>query len=115
MNRFTPCYSVSVINFEQLNIYMAIAMMMKIFIALTSQRLENVNVIFLKWGLRVMDQGLRAEENQESFFFFFLSEFSFTDTDISQNSRAREGTFVYSTLPLLPAHEHSDLFLQLCM
>ena len=48
-------------------------------------------------------------------FFFFLSGFSFTDTDDSRNSRGREGTIFYSTLPLPPAHEHSDIYLQLCM
>ena len=47
------------------------------------------------------------------FFFFFLSGFSFTDTDNSQDSRGREGTFFYSTLPLLPAHEHLDIYVQL--
>ena len=45
--------------------------------------------------------------------FFFLSGFSFTDTDNSQDSRGREGPS-YSTLPLPPAHEHSDIYLQLC-
>ena len=47
--------------------------------------------------------------------FFFLSGFSFTDTDNSQDSRGREGTIFYSTLPLPPAHEHWDIYLQLCM
>ena len=47
--------------------------------------------------------------------FFFLSGFSFTNTDDSQDSRGREGTIFYSTLPLPPAHEHSDIYLQLCM
>ena len=42
--------------------------------------------------------------------FFFLSGFSFTDTDESQDSRGRELTNFYSTLPLLPAHEHSDIY-----
>ena len=46
--------------------------------------------------------------------FFFLSGFSFTDTDDSQDSRGREGTIFYSTLPIPPAHEHSDIYLQLC-
>ena len=46
---------------------------------------------------------------------FFLSGFSFTDTDDSQDSRGREGTIFYSTLPLPPAHEHSEIYLQLCM
>ena len=35
--------------------------------------------------------------------------------DDSQDSRGREGTIFYSTLPLPPAHEHSDIYLQLCM
>ena len=43
----------------------------------------------------------------------FLSRFSFTDNN-SQGSREREGTIFYSTLPLPPAHEHSDIYLQLC-
>ena len=47
--------------------------------------------------------------------FFFLSGFSFTDTDDSQDSIGREGTIFFSTLPLPTAHEHSDIYLQLCM
>ena len=47
--------------------------------------------------------------------FFFLSGFSFTDTDDWQDSWWREGTIFYSTLPLPPAHEHWDIYLQLCM
>ena len=46
--------------------------------------------------------------------FFSISIF-FTDTDDSQDSRGREETIFYSTLPLPPAHEHSDIYLQLCM
>ena len=48
------------------------------------------------------------------FFFLFLSGFSFTDTDNSQDSKGREGTFLYSTVPLPPDHEHSDIYVQLC-
>ena len=44
----------------------------------------------------------------------FLLGFSLTDTNNSQDSRAREGTFFYSNLPLPPAHEHSDIHFQLC-
>ena len=51
--------------------------------------------------------------------FFFFFDFSiwvfFTDTDDSQDSRGREGTIFYSTLPLPPAHEHWDIHFQLCM
>ena len=46
--------------------------------------------------------------------FFFLPGLSFTDTENSQDSRGSEGTFFYSTLPLPPAHEHSDIYVQLC-
>ena len=56
----------------------------------------------------------KTNENLKS-FFFFLSGFSFTDTDDSQDNRGREGTIFYSTLPLPAAHEHSDIYLQLCM
>ena len=47
--------------------------------------------------------------------FFFLSEFSFTETEDSQDSRRRKRIIFYSTLPLPPAHEHWDIYLQLCM
>ena len=47
--------------------------------------------------------------------FFFSIRVFFTDTDDSQGSRGREGTIFYSTLPLPPAHEHWDIYLQLCM
>ena len=46
---------------------------------------------------------------------FSLSGFSFTGTDDSQDSRGREETIFYSTLPLPPAHEHWDIYLQFCM
>ena len=54
-------------------------------------------------------------ELRDSGIFFFLSEFSFTDTDDSHDSRGREGTIFYSTLPLPPTHEHWDIYLQLRM
>ena len=47
--------------------------------------------------------------------FLFTIRFSFTDTGNSQNSRGREGTIFYSTLPLPLAHEHWGIYLQLCM
>ena len=37
--------------------------------------------------------------------YFFLSRFSFTETDDSQDSRGRDGAIFYSALPLLPAQE----------
>ena len=48
------------------------------------------------------------------FFLSFLSGLSFTDTDNSQDCRGRGETFFYSTLPLPPAHEHTDIYVQLC-
>ena len=45
---------------------------------------------------------------------FFLSGFSFTNAENSQDSREREGTIFYSTLLLPPAHKHSHIYLQLC-
>ena len=46
---------------------------------------------------------------------FFLSRFSFMNTGDSRDSRGKEETIFYSTLPLQPSHEHSDIHLQLCM
>ena len=60
---------------------------------------------------RVYFQTNRVQINE----FFSLSGFFFTDTDDSQDSRGRVGTIFYSTLTLPPAHEHSDIYLQLCM
>ena len=42
--------------------------------------------------------------------FFFLSVFSFIETDDSLDSRGREGTIFSSTLPLPLAHEHSNIY-----
>ena len=39
----------------------------------------------------------------------------FTDTHDSRDSRGRAGTNFYSTLPHPPAHEHWDIYLQLCI
>ena len=47
--------------------------------------------------------------------FFFLTGFSFTDTDDSQDNRRREEIIFYSTLPLPQAHEYLDIYFQLCM
>ena len=47
--------------------------------------------------------------------FFFLSGFSFIDSDNSQDRRGNKGTIFYSTLPLPPAHKHWNIYLQLCI
>ena len=46
---------------------------------------------------------------------FFSIRVFFTDTDDSQDSRGREGTIFYFTLPLPPAHELWEIYLELCM
>ena len=48
-------------------------------------------------------------------FFFFSIRLFFTDTDDSHDSRERDRTIFYSSLPLPPAHKHWDIYLQLCM
>ena len=47
--------------------------------------------------------------------FLFCIRVLFRDTDDLQDSIGREGTIFYSTLPILPAHKHWDIYLQLCM
>ena len=52
----------------------------------------------------------------ECFSFFFLSGFSFTNTDDSQDSRGRQRAIFYSNpSPIASSHEHSKIYLQLCM
>ena len=46
---------------------------------------------------------------------FFSIRVFFTDTHDSRDSRGRAGTNFYSTLPHPPAHEHWDIYLQLCI
>ena len=48
-------------------------------------------------------------------FFFCSIRVFFTDTDDSQDSSGKERTIFYCTLPLVPAQEHWDIYLQLCM
>ena len=45
---------------------------------------------------------------------FFLSEFSSTDTGDSQDSRGREGTTFYSTLPLYQFHPLTNIETFIC-
>ena len=68
--------------------------------------LENI-LLKIKWVSDVA--------KWKSFWNSFLLGFSITGTDDLQNSRGREGTIFYSTLSLPPAHEHWDIYFQLCM
>ena len=98
-----------------------------------SKKVSNVNINFerrdlnfsLKSHLPPDDLGeicfflcfwFRKTKCNRFFFhiFFFSIRVFFTGTDDSQDSREREGT-IYSTLPFPPAHEHWDIYLQLCM
>ena len=75
----------------------------------------------LIFGTKNLEAGIARKQRHRKFCiwrrtyqrFFFLSGISSTNTDNSQDSR-REGTIFDSTLPLPPAHEHSDIYLQLC-
>ena len=58
---------------------------------------------------------LEVLEETKNLSFFFLSGFSSQTQYYSQDSRGRQRTIFYSTLPLPPAHEHWDTYLQLCM
>ena len=66
-------------------------------------------------GMVSLTSHITSNQNTKIDGFFFLPEFSFTDTDNSQDSKGREEIIFYSTLPLPPAHEHSDIYFQLCM
>ena len=44
---------------------------------------------------------------------FFLSGFSFTNSDNSQDKRRKKGGHPYSSLSISLAQEHSDVYLQL--
>ena len=56
-----------------------------------------------------------AKCTASKYFVFFSIRVFVTDTDDSQDSRGREGTIFYSTLPFPPTHEHWDIYLQLCI
>ena len=60
-----------------------------------------------KWSTSFM-------KNRKSYFFLFIRVF-FTNTYDSQDSRGSERTIFFSTLPLPPAYEQWDIYLQLCM
>ena len=114
MNRFTPCYSVSIVNFELLNVYMKMPWW-RCSKHWLHKDLKDLILFFQSVDRGSWDKRWGPRKTKKLFFFFFLSGFSFTDADSSQDSRGREGTFVYSTLLLLPAHDYSDFYLQLCM
>ena len=61
--------------------------------------LEKDSITFLRFLIR-----------KKGCIVFFLSGFSFTDTDISHDSRGEEATIFYSTVPLPAADEHSDIY-----
>ena len=66
-------------------------------------------------GLQESQSGIRVGKLTIGPRSFFLWGFSFMEIGDSQDSRGREETRFYSTLPLPPAHEHSDIYVELCM
>ena len=70
----------------------------------------NLNINSLRNKTEVVGELIKKMHNVFALFFvlffFFLSGFSFTDTDDSQDSRGGKGTNFYSTLPLPLAYEH---------
>ena len=77
-----------------------------------------INRFIPKKNRRAAASFLRSEQQIhicKIFTVFFLSGFFFADTNDSQDSRGRLWTIFYSTLPLSPAHEHWNIYLQLCV
>ena len=96
--------------------------MLKIFISSrdaagrqTDDEFDHPQWSCLQWYLSICNSLAKNRYKSMLYQLRFLSGFSFTDTDDSQGSRGREGTIFYSTLPLPPAHEHSHIYLQLCI
>ena len=50
---------------------------------------------------------------EENYVFFHLFFFFFTDTDVSQDSKGKQGIILFSSL--YHFHEHSDIYLQFCI
>ena len=59
----------------------------------------------LRICIKMVHYWVEISESLDEIIFFSIRVF-FTDTDDSQDSRGREGTIFYFTLPLPPAHEH---------
>ena len=62
---------------------------------------QNANVL-----KKYIEKSRKSEKVKITIFFFFSTMVFFTDTHDSQDSRGREYTTFYSTLPLPPTHEH---------
>ena len=71
-------------------------------------------ISFRLLGTRSHIFGPRFEIFSVLFFFFSIRVF-FADTNDSQDSRGKEGTIFYFILPLPPADEHWDIYLELCI
>ena len=63
--------------------------------------------------LRIQSECGKIRTRKNSVFFFYQGFLSRTLT-IYRIAEEGRGTIFYSTLPLPPAHEHSDIHLQLC-
>ena len=64
--------------------------------------------IIYKTTFKLISAVTPTEENHYVFFMLF-----FTDTDVSQNSKGKQGTILFSSL--YHFHKHSDIYLQFCI
>ena len=71
---------------------------------------QKINGLVMTMMLTIVMAKVMIRVVEVMLHFFFLSGFSFTDTDDSQGSRGREGSIFYSTLPLPPTHEHIGIY-----
>ena len=62
------------------------------------------NVVFI-----LISTGTPTEENHDIFSIFLF----FTETDVSQDSKGKQGTILFSSFDHF--HEHSDIYLQFCI
>ena len=76
---------------------------------------NNSSAITMKPSYGMIDLYITDKVWIDANLFTFSIRVFFHDTDDWRDSRGREGTIFLSTLQLPPAHEHSDIYLQLCM
>ena len=90
-------------------------------IAIPEAIIKNHQFVFSYLKKHSFKKRLLNNSFSDLFFFWivisivvFSIRVFLTDTDDSQDNRETEGN-IYSTPPLRPAHEHWNIYLQLCM
>ena len=99
-------------NIRQIRITLCVFSLVLTFCILNDLEIGNFFCLLISgyWACFSIGQSNKKLICNFVFFTFFL----FFDTGNKRDSRRREGT-TYSSLPLPPAHKHSDIFLQLCL